>query len=118
MLDSDLADLYEVNTSALNRQVRRNMIRFPVDFMFELTKEEFDSLICQNGISKEGRGGRRKRPFVFTESGVAMLSSVLKSEKSALVNIAIMRIFIKLRSFHMMEKNIISKVDKLEGDVT
>lgn len=76
MLDSDLAMLYEIETSQLNRQVRRNLSRFPEDFMFELTPLEFQSLICQNGISKKGRGGRQKLPLVFTEPGVAMLSSV------------------------------------------
>ena len=97
MLDSDLAKLYEVETSALNRQVRRNFERFPEDFMFELSKEEFESLICQNGISKQGRGGRTKKPLVFTELGIAMLSSVLKSNRAVKVNILIMRIFVKLR---------------------
>ena len=85
MLDSDLATLYEIETSQLNRQVRRNLNRFPGDFMFELTQDEYQSLICQNGISKKGRGGRQKLPLVFTEPGVAMLSSVLNSERSVLV---------------------------------
>ena len=90
MLDSDLAKLYGVETKALNRQVRRNLIRFPSDFMFELTKDEFKNLKCQNGTSSWEYGGRRKQPFVFTENGVAMLSSVLKSERAVLVNISIM----------------------------
>lgn len=113
MLDSNLARLYGIETSQLNRQVRRNLNRFPRDFMFELDSEEFNSLICQIGISKKGRGGRQKLPLVFTEPGVAMLSSVLNSEKAVLVNISIMRTFIKLRSFLAMESSLESKVNKL-----
>jgi hypothetical protein len=82
--------------------------------MFELTIIEYQSLICQNGISKKGRGGRQKLPLVFTEPGVAMLSSVLNSERSALVNISIMRTFIKLRSFLSMDSNLEAKVNKIE----
>ena len=104
MLDSDLANLYGVETRYLNRQVRRNQIRFPTDFVFELTKEEFANLMCQNGTSSLKHGGRRKYPLVFTENGVAMLSSVLRSEKAALVNVSIMRIFTKLRSFLLLKK--------------
>jgi ORF6N domain len=114
MLDSDLAKLYGIETSQLNRQVRRNLGRFPNDFMFELTSEEFNLLICQIGISKKGRGGRQKLPLVFTESGVAMLSSVLNSERAVLINISIMRTFIKLRSFLAMESSLESRVNKLE----
>jgi hypothetical protein len=114
MLDSDLAQLYGVETKALNRQVRRNMIRFPDDFMFQLTKEEYESLKCQIGTSKVGRGGKQKQPLVFTENGVAMLSSVLRSEQAALVNISIMRIFTKLRSFLMMEKENSKKINSLD----
>ena len=115
MLDSDLAILYEIDTSQLNRQVRRNLNRFPDDFMFELTPDEHQSLICQNGISKIGRGGRQKLPLVFTEPGVAMLSSVLNSERSVLVNISIMRTFIKLSSFLAMESTLEAKVNRLES---
>jgi hypothetical protein len=118
MLDSDLANLYGVETKQLNRQVRRNNIRFPDDFMFELNKEEFENLKCQNGTSSSEYGGRRKQPLVFTENGVAMLSSVLKSEQAALVNIAIMRIFTKLRSFHLLEKDLVNRVDQLGIDTT
>jgi hypothetical protein len=114
MLDSDLATLYGVETKSLNRQVRRNLIRFPEDFMFQLTKEEYESLKCQIGTSKVGRGGKQKQPLVFTENGVAMLSSVLRSEHAALVNISIMRIFTKLRSFLMMEKENSKKISTLE----
>lgn len=114
MLDSDLAELYGVETKALNRQVTRNEIRFPEDFMFRLTIEEHESLRCQNGTSNEGRGGRRYLPLVFTEGGVAMLSSVLTSERAALVNVSIMRTFIKLRSFLAMEGALRKRVKGLE----
>ena len=117
MIDSDLAKLYGVETKSLNRQVRRNLIRFPIDFMFQLTKDEYEILKCQNGTSKTGRGGKQKYPLIFTENGVAMLSSVLRSDRAALVNIAIMRIFTKLRSFYMLEKNMISRVDSLEESI-
>ena len=113
MLDSDLANLYEVDTRQLNRQVRRNLNRFPEDFMFELKLEEFQSLMCQNGTSKKGRGGRQKLPLVFTEPWVAMLSSVLSSERAVMVNISIIRTFIKLRSFLSMENTLEVKFNKL-----
>ena len=82
--------------------------------MFQLTKEEYESLKCQIGTSKVGRGGKQKQPLVFTENGVAMLSSVLRSDQAALVNISIMRIFTKLRSFLMLEKKNPRKIDALE----
>jgi len=89
MLDSDLADLYQVETKQLNRQVRRNILRFPNDFMFQLTSEEYEFLKCQFGTSKPGSGGKQKLPLVFTENGVAMLSGILNSERAILVNIAL-----------------------------
>lgn len=97
MLDRDLAELYEVETKQLKRQVNRNIDRFPSDFMFELTEIESESLRCQIGTSKIGRGGTRYLPMVFTEHGVLMLSSVLNSSKAIQVNIQIMRIFTKIR---------------------
>lgn len=97
MLDSDLAELYGVETKQLKRQVNRNVERFPDDFMFELTEKEFESLRCQIGTSKIGRGGTRYIPMVFTEHGVLMLSSVLKSPKAIQVNIQIMRVFTQIR---------------------
>lgn len=103
MLDVDLAELYGVPTHRLNEQVKRNRKRFPKDFMFQLTKEEAESLRSQIAISNIGRGGRRSLPNVFTEHGVAMLSSVLHSERAIEVNIAIMRAFVKLRQ--MLESN-------------
>jgi hypothetical protein len=100
MLDNDLADLYGVETGALVRAVKRNISRFPLDFMFQITQEEHDSFLrCQIGISKKGHGGRRYLPYVFTEQGIAMLSSVLNSKRAIEVNIAIMRTFVKLRAF-------------------
>jgi ORF6N domain len=114
MIDSDLAELYEIDTRQLNRQVRRNPNRFPPDFMFQLSNEEYQSLMCQNGTSNKGRGGRQKAALVFTEPGIAMLSSVLTSERAVLVNISIMRTFIKLRSFLAMESSLESKVSKLQ----
>src|SRR3990172_7861234 len=98
MLDADFAELYGVPTSRLNEAVKRNSIRFPVDFMFRLSAEEYTALISQIAISKPGkRGGRRKLPHVFTEQGVAMLSSVLNSDRAIQVNITIMREFVRMR---------------------
>ena len=103
MLDFDLAELYEVETRVMNQAVKRNKDRFPQDFMFQLTTEEAESLRFQIGTSNVGRGGRRYLPYVFTEHGVAMLSSVLNSKRAIEVNIAIMRAFVKLRE--MLETN-------------
>lgn len=104
MLDSDLAKLYEIETKALNRAVRRNYKRFPSDFMFELTEVEFEALRYQIGTLKNERGKHRKyRPLVFTEQGVAMLSGILNSDRAIGVNIAIMRIFVKLRQLLLQE---------------
>ena len=99
MLDSDLAALYEVETFNLNKAVKRNIERFPSDFMFQLTKDEWDNLIFQNGISSKQHGGRRFMPFVFTEQGVAMLASVLNSTKAVKININIMRAFVEMRHY-------------------
>jgi hypothetical protein len=103
MLDKDLAVLYGVTTKNLNKAVNRNPKRFPEDFAFQLTKEEWDSLRFQIGTSKVGRGGRRYQPLVFTEQGVAMLSSVLRSPRAAEVNVEIMRAFVRIR--HALESN-------------
>ena len=99
MLDNDLAGLYEVETFNLNKAVKRNIGRFPGDFMFQLTKKEWENLIFQIGISNKQHGGRRFMPYVFTEQGVAMLAAVLNSQKAIDVNISIMRAFVKLRHF-------------------
>jgi hypothetical protein len=114
MLDSDLAELYGVLTKNLNKAVHRNIGRFPDDFMFQLTAVEAESLRFQFGTSNVGRGGRRYSPVVFTEAGVAMLSSVLNSDQAAKVNIAIIRTFIKLRSYLSMENSLNQRMDKLE----
>jgi hypothetical protein len=97
MLDFDLADLYEVETRALNQAVKRNLKRFPYDFMFQLTNKEFDILMSQSVISSWG--GTRKLPFAFTEHGVTMLASVLRSERAIEINIQIVRAFIALRQY-------------------
>lgn len=113
MLDSDLAELYEVTTGNLNLAVRRNRSRFPEDFMFQLTAEEAESLILQTARSKT-RGGRRTSPYAFTEHGVAMLSSVLNSERAAQMNIVIIRAFIKLREALATHKDLTRKISDLE----
>ena len=116
LLDFDLAPLYGVTTGNLNKAVRRNRDRFPSDFMFQLTSAEAESLIFQFGISK-GRGGRRHRPYAFTEQGVAMLSSVLSSERAVNVNIAIMRAFVKLHEALETNRELARKFDELEKRV-
>jgi hypothetical protein len=113
MLDSDLAALYGVPTAALNQAVQRNHDRFLEDFAFKLTTQEFTSLMSQIVISKKGRGGRRKLPWVFTEHGVAMLSSVLRSTTAVKVNVEIMRAFIRLRRFFATPGEVISELTKL-----
>ncbi len=112
MMDEDLAVLYEVETKRLNEQVKRNKERFPEDFMFQLTKEEFKNLKSQNATSSWG--GRRIPPYAFTEHGVLMLSSVLKSKRAIEVNIRIMRIFTKMRELLLSHKDLILKVEKIE----
>ncbi len=114
MLDVDLAGLYQVKTKELNKAVKRNRIRFPADFTFQLTLSELKSLRFQIGTSNGGRGGRRYRPFVFTEHGIAMLSSVLKSERAAKVNVAIMRAFIQLREMAATTEEFARKLYALE----
>jgi hypothetical protein len=135
MIDSDLAALYGVPTKALNQAVKRNAGRFPGDFMFQLTVEEFEnwrsqfatsnlksqivtsSLQSQNAVAKEGHGGRRKLPFAFTELGVAMLSSVLNSERAVQMNISIMRAFVKLREIVATNKALAQRIDQIASTV-
>ena len=114
LLDSDLAKLYGVETKRLNEQVRRNSDRFPLDFMFRLTPEEFEVLKSHFATSKTGSGGKQKQPLVFTENGVAMLSGILNSKQAIQVNIAIMRTFTKLRSFLAMEPSLKEEVGNLK----
>ena len=113
MLDYDLATLYEIETKVLKQAVKRNIERFPEDFMFELTKDEFDNLRSQFVTSSYG--GMRYLPFAFTEQGVAMLSGVLKSEKAIKINIAIMRTFVILRNSLLNLEEITSKVKEIEN---
>jgi hypothetical protein len=117
MLDSDLARLYGVTTSALNQAVSRNAERFPSDFAYRLTRQEFTALISQIVISKPGRGGRRKMPLVFTEHGVAMLSSVLKSPQAARVNVEIMRAFVRLRRLLATPGELVEQIARLAETV-
>ncbi|MFH1128488.1 MAG: ORF6N domain-containing protein [Candidatus Omnitrophota bacterium] len=112
MLDRDLAELYEVDTRQLTRQVKRNIDRFPEDFMFQLTKEELQNLMCQNGTSSWG--GTRKLPYAFTEQGVAMLSGVLHSKRAIKVNIQIMRAFIQLKRMLLTNVGLRRKIEEME----
>lgn len=123
MLDADLAELYGVETFNLNKAVKRNRERFPADFMFQLTAEENErlrsqiatsNLIFQTGISRPGHGGRRHLPYVFTEQGVAMLSSVLRSKRAVAVNIGIMRAFVRMRLLLGSNADLARKVAELE----
>ena len=115
MLDSDLASLYGVETKVLNQAVKRNFSRFPEDFMFQLTVEEFSSLRSQIVTSKVGRGGKRYMPYAFTEQGVAMLSSVLNSERAVQVNIAIMRTFVNMRKMLSTNEEVNKKLADIEN---
>lgn len=115
LLDNDLAEMYGVETKNLNRAVKRNMSRFPDDFMFQLTNEEAAGLRFQFGTSKiRGSGGRRYSPYVFTEQGIAMLSSVLNSDRGVQVNIAIMRAFVQMRELAASSRVIAKRIDELE----
>lgn len=114
MLDRDLAELYGVETGQLKRAVRRNVDRFPDDFMFELTKEELENWRCQFGTSKGDKMGLRYSPMAFTEQGVAMLSSVLDSKRAILVNIQIMRAFTTLRKMLSTHEELKRKIEAIE----
>jgi len=116
ILDRDLASLYGVPTKSLNRAVKRNIDRFPSDFMIQFTAEEAASLRCQSGTLKRGEH-TKYRPFAFTEQGIAMLSSVLQSERAVLVNIAIMRAFVQLREAMSATRELGHKLAELEGRV-
>jgi len=113
MLDEDIAALYGVETKTLIRAMKRNLDRFPLDFMFQVTQEEVEILRYQFGTSK-GRGGRRYLPYAFTEQGVAMLSSVLHSERAVRVNIEIMRAFVRLRREMASRADLVRRFDELE----
>jgi hypothetical protein len=117
LLDAELARLYKVTTAALNQSVKRNAERFPADFAFQLTRQEFTDLMSQMVTSKDGRGGRRKLPWVFTEHGVAMLSSVLRSREAARVNVEIMRAFVRLRRLLATPGELVEQIAKLAETV-
>ncbi len=113
MLDSDLAEIYQVETKLLNRAVKRNLNRFPPDFIFQLNDEETDSLRRQIGTSNTGRGGRRYLPYVFTEHGAVMLASVLKSSTAVEASIVVVRAFVKMRSLLSLHKDLAKRVEQL-----
>jgi phage regulator Rha-like protein len=115
MLDAGLAELYQVTTGNLNLAVRRNLERFPQDFMFQLTKDEHTALLLQIARAKTGRGGRQTPPYAFTEHGVAMLSAVLNSERAVQMSILIVRAFVKMRELLASHKDLAARIEKLEG---
>lgn len=117
MVDSDLAMLYQVETGALNRAVKRNIKRFPEDFRFQITAEEYENLKCQSGISslnENGYGGRRTLPYVFTEQGISMLASVLHSDAAVNVSIGIMRAFVEMRCFIANNALLFERISNVE----
>ena len=118
MIDRDLAELYQVETRVLNQAIRRNIGRFPEDFMFQLTDKEFENWKSQIVISKSEKMGLRKRPLAFTEQGVAMLSSVLNSETAIAVNIQIIRVFTRMRELLLTHKDILLQLEKIEKKLT
>ena len=113
LLDRNLAEMYQVDVGYMNRQVKRNIKRFPPDFMFQLTKEEYDGLKCHFGISNL-RGGDRRLPFAFTEQGVSMLSGLLRSDIAIEANILIMRAFVAMRHFLISNAQIFQRMDRME----
>ena len=117
MLASDLAELYNIETRILNQSVNRNLKRFPPDFMFQLSENEYSSLTSQIVMSKKGRGGRRVLPFVFTEHGVLMLSSVLNSDRAIEVNIQVMRIFTKIRQMLFDNTELRLEIEKIKSKI-
>jgi hypothetical protein len=118
MLDRDLAELYDVDTRRLKEAVRRNIDRFPEDFMFEMTAEELENWRSQFATSKSEKMGLRRPPFCFTEQGIAMLSSVLKSKTAIRVNIQIIRVFTRMREMIMTHKDILFQLEKIEKKLT
>ncbi len=114
ILDSNLARLYGVSTGRLNQQVNRNLDRFPGDFMFQLTRDEFNSLMLQNATSKKGRGGRRRLPYAFTEYGAIMAANVLSSERAIEASVQVVRAFVKLRQMLASNAELARKLNDLE----
>ena len=117
MLDSDLAAIYGVTTTRLNEQFKRNRQRFPTDFAFQLTAEEFAALISQIAMSKKGRGGRRKAPWVFTEHGAIMLAAHLNSERAVEMSVFVVRAFVQMREVLMGNRRLAAKLAELEKRV-
>jgi phage regulator Rha-like protein len=117
MLDSDLAEVYSVTTKRLNEQVKRNIERFPEDFMFQLTEQEFESLRSQFATSNKQRGGRRYFPYVFTEHGAVMLASVLKSQIAVDASIQVVRAFIQMRTILLLHSDLAERIEELEQTV-
>lgn len=115
LVDRDLANIYQVEVKQMNRQVKRNIERFPEDFMFQLTKEEYNSLKCQNGTSNKRGGDRRALPYVFTQQGVGMLSGLLRSGIAIETNIKIMRAFVAMRRFIVQNAGILMRIANLMG---
>ena len=114
MLDSDLAEVYDVTTKRLNEQVKRNIDRFPEDFMFQLTEQELESLRSQIATSNAGRGGRRYLPYAFTEHGAVMLASVLNSPTAIEASIKVVRAFVKMRSILALHQDLADRIEELE----
>jgi hypothetical protein len=114
MLDSDLAEIYQVATRVLNQAVKRNLHRFPEDFMFQLTKDETESLTSQFVTSNKQRGGRRYLPYAFTEHGAVMLASVLNSPTAIEASIKVVRAFVKMRSILALHQDLADRIDELE----
>ena len=117
MFDSDLAEVYQVETRALNQAVKRNLKRFPADFMFQLTDEETKSLTSQIVTSNKGRGGRRYLPYVFTEHGAVMLASVLNSQTAIEASIKVVRAFVHFRTILMLHQDLAERIEELEQTV-
>ena len=118
MLDTDLAELYGVTTKRFNEQVKRNLARFPVDFMFQLTKEEFAALRSQIATSNTGRGGRRHLPYAFTEHGAIMAATILNSPKAVEMSVFVVRAFVEVRELLATHRELAAKLDELERKVS
>lgn len=117
MLDADLAELFAVSTKRFNEQVKRNISRFPEDFLFQLTSDEYESLRSQNATSKAGRGGRRYLPYAFTEHGAIMAATILNSPRAIEMSVFVVRAFVQLRELLSTHKRLAAKLDELENKV-
>ncbi len=117
LLDSDLASVYGVSTARLNQQVKRNAVRFPDDFVFQVTQKEYDALMLQTATSNDGRGGRRKLPYAFTEHGAIMAANVLRSRKALETSVYVVRAFVRLRETAVLHRDLAEKLKELEQRV-